>query len=339
MKLPTTIAAALIALGGTAEADTRIVANCFFPSQHFVCRDILKPWGDQVEEVTEGRVRVNVPAKSMAPPAEQLASVRGGVFDAALQFNGLIPGESLGLEVSLLPFVNGSDALANSLAFWRTYERYVATQDPLDGVQVLGVMSAGGVDFYSLTDQPIETLEDIRNRKMWALPGLPAAVVKDTGSATVSGPAVQMTEMIQRGVVDGFVGIAPSNVTALSLMAYVELMTQTEAKLFASTFTFVISEEKWAEIDPADQEAIMAISGEAFAELGGGAYAKADGAAFAELAEKAEIIQADPAFEAELNAIAAPFRQSWIEAASAKRIDAQAALDFYISTVLELTAD
>lgn len=339
-NLPSLTIAAIMAIGGTAaDAKTRIVANCFFPPQHFTCQDVMKVWGDEVERVTEGRVRVNIPAKSMAPPPEQLASVRGGVFDAAFQFNGFIAGEVVGVGVSLQPFVNGNDAHANSLAFWRTYDQFVADKAPIEGVQVLGVMAAPGADFFSLTVTPITSLEDVRNRKMWALPGVTADIVKEVGSAAVSGPAVQMTEIIQRGVVDGFVGIPDADAKAYNLLPYIKSVTQTEAKIFAPTFIFVISNSKWAEIEPTDQEAIMSVSGEAFAELGGRVWAEAEAAAETELAQAAEAGAASEAFEAELQEIARPYQARWVEAANAEGIDGQAALDFYRKTVSELTAN
>lgn len=330
-------AAALLVLPAAASADTRIVANCFFPPQHFVCRDILKGWGDEVERVTEGRVRVNLPAKSMAPPPEQLASVQGGVFDAALQFNGFIARDVPGIAVSLQPFANGSDAHANSLAFWRTYEKFVAGKETVPGAQLLGVFAAPGADFFSLTDTPIATLDDIKARKMWALPGVTADIVKGLGSAAVSGPAVQMTEIVQRGVVDGFVGIPDSDAKAYNLLPYVKSVTQTKAKIFAPTFSLFISDAKWAEIDPADQQAIQSVSGEAFAERGGTVWAKAEAEAVKELSTTATVETASDAFEAGLHEAAAPFEAAWAEAATAKGIDAKGALDFYRQTVADLT--
>lgn len=333
--------AAAFALGaaGSAEAQTRIVANCFFPPQHFNCKTVLKGWGDRVEEVTEGRVRVNVPAKSMAPPPEQLASVQGGVFDAAFQFNGFIADQNVGVGVSLQPFVNGNDAAANAMAFWKTWQQFIADKDPIAGVRVLGVMASPGADFYATTDQPIASLADVAARKMWALPGVTAGIMKDIGSAAVSGPAVQMTEIIQRGVVDGFVGIPDSDAVAFNVMPYAKSKTQTTAKIFAPTFTFFISEAKWAEIDPADQEKILSVSGDAFVEMAGKTWAEAEANAEVELAKTASITDATEAFEAELAEAAKPYQDRWIEAATAKGIDAQAALDFYKATVAEHTAN
>jgi hypothetical protein len=41
---------------------------------------------------------------------------------------------------------------------------------------------------------------------MWGLPGTTANLLKETGAPAVSGPAVQMLELISKGVVDGYAG-------------------------------------------------------------------------------------------------------------------------------------
>jgi len=44
----------------------------------------------RIETATEGRVKVNVPPKSLAAPPDQYDGVVGGVMDGALQFNAFI---------------------------------------------------------------------------------------------------------------------------------------------------------------------------------------------------------------------------------------------------------
>ena len=60
-------------------------------------------------------------------------------------------------------------------------------------------------------------IDDLKSRKMWALPGVTANVIKGTGSAVVAGPAVQMLEIISKGVVDGYTGVPFSSVVQFKL--------------------------------------------------------------------------------------------------------------------------
>ncbi|EKE45656.1 TRAP-type C4-dicarboxylate transport system, periplasmic component [Oceaniovalibus guishaninsula JLT2003] len=341
MKTPYLACAAigLTLTAPAADAATRIVANCFFPAQHFNCRDVMAAWGEEVERVTDRRVRVNIPAKSMAPPPEQLASVRGGVFDAAFQFNGFIANEATGGAVSLLPFSGSADARANSFALWRTWEAHLADADPIEGVHMLGLFVAPGADFYSMTDTPITSVDEMTGRKMWALPGVTAEMLKQEGSPVVSGPAVQMTEIVQRGVVDGFVGIPASDAASFNVLPYATSVTRTGRKIFTPSFSFFVGEETWNEISAEDQAAIMSVSGEAFAELAGDVWNREEGAAWAEIEAEMEVVDASDAFEAELDGLARPFVDGWLAEAAAKGIDAEAALETYTGTVAELSAE
>lgn len=325
------------ALAQTASAETRLLLNCFFPPQHFICQDVLGGWAKDVEEATESRVRVVILPQTMAPPPEQLLATRAGVFDAAIQMNGFIENEVVGTQVSQLPFTGVSDGRANSLALWNTYEKFLSAADEYDGVELLGLFVAPGADFYSLTDTPIRSLEDMTKMKMWATPGATAEILKQAGSPVVAGPAVQMTELIQRGVVDGFVGIPASDAVAFNVMPSARSATVTRLKIMTPTFSFFINDDTWAQIDPADQEKIRGISGAAFAERAGSVWTGIEKKALAEREQKIEVIEASDGFEAELAAAGQAWSDRWIETAGAEGIDGAAALDFYKSEVIRLS--
>lgn len=322
-----------------AGAETRLLINCFAPPQHVMCRDILPAWKDSVEKVTAKRVTIEFPAKSMAPPPAQWESVTKGVFDGALQFNGFIAKQVVGTRVAMSPFVAVSNAEAMSVALWRTYEKFMADKGEYNEVQLLGLFTAPGADFFSMTDTPITSIESLKGRKMWALPGVTSTLLKEVGTPVVSGPAVQMHEIIARGVVDGFVGIPTSDVVAFKLTAYVKSVTVTKRKIFAPTFSFFVSKEKWAKIAAEDQKVILSVSGEKFAALAGGAWRKIEEGAAAEL-KKAGIrfVDATPAFEDALVKASAAFNEGWIKEAGAKGIDGKAALEFYTRTLEQLAA-
>ena len=109
----------------------------------------------------------------------------------------------------------------------------------------LAVYATNGAEFWSMTDQPIRSIDDIKSRKMWALPGVTANVIKGTGSAVVAGPAVQMLEIISKGVVDGYTGVPYSSVTQFKLKDYTKSGTIFKRKIFTPTFSFFVHEKKW----------------------------------------------------------------------------------------------
>lgn len=328
-------AAIALTLGTTAaEANTRLLVNCFWPSSHFVCSEVLPAWIDEVERVTDGRVRGIIPPKSVAPPPEQLAAVEKGIADVSVMFNGFFGEAAQGPRVAMQPFVGTRDAEAMSRALWATNQKFFP--DEISSVHLLSQFVISPAELYSQTDTPINSIDDLAGRKMWVLPGPLAAIAKELGSGVVSSPAVKSNEIISRGVVDGHLGLDPQAVKAFQLMPYTKSTTTFQTPTYSTSFSVFMNADKWAEISPEDQEAIMSVSGDALGETFGARWDKAAAAAVAAYADAGiEVVEADPAFEDALKEASAFVTAGWLKAATEAGIDAQGALDFYRSQLTQ----
>jgi TRAP-type C4-dicarboxylate transport system substrate-binding protein len=116
-------------------------------------------------------------------------------------------------------------------------------------------------------------------------------------------------------------------------------VTLTSRKVFAASFSFLISDAKWAEISPEDQAAIRAVSGEAFAELAGGVWNAAEAGAIEKRNQSVKVLAATPEFEAELAAAGQPFIDRWLADVTAKSFDGAAALERFNAEIAALTAE
>ncbi|MEP4380234.1 MAG: TRAP transporter substrate-binding protein DctP [Alphaproteobacteria bacterium] len=331
------VVAAMISLPGQAHAKTRILTNCFWAPQHYMCTKVLPTWGEWVEEATDGRVSIQIPPKSLASPPEQWGSVEKGIADAAVQFNGFVANRVTGPLVAMNPFVASADAPAMSQALWETYQKYFP--DEYKGVHALSMWVITPAEVYSQNDTPINSIDDLKSRKIWALPGTVANLMKKVGVGVVAGPAVQANEVISRGVVDGHIGLSPVSIAAFQLGPYTKSMTQFKTRIYSTSFSFVINEKKWAEISPEDQAAITAVSGPKFGRMAAQFWVDGDKAALEKFRNEwnISIHDADPAFEAALTEQSKFLTAGWIKKATDKGIDGQAAYDFYVSRVNELS--
>jgi TRAP-type C4-dicarboxylate transport system substrate-binding protein len=324
--------AALAAVGlapCSASAQT-ILFNCFFPPQHYTCRVMLRDWAKQIETATDGRVKFSIPPKSLAAPSDQYDGVVNGVMDGAIQFNQFISNKVTGIQIGQLPFIGTESAESGSVALWRTYQKFFAKKNEYGPVKLLADYATNGAEFWSMTDQPIRSIEDLKERKMWALPGVTANIIKATGSAVVAGPAVQMLETISKGVVDGYVGVPYSSVISFKLLDYTKSATVFPDKIFTPTFSFFISLKKWNTISPADRKAIVALSGEKisrhFGQVQDGVQKKSK-VAVAKHGIKA--YPGDPAMLAKLEAIGQPMTDAWLKKVAAMGVDGKAAIAYY----------
>ena len=333
------LAGVLLAAAGLAPqsaAAQTILFNCFFPPQHYTCRVMLRDWSKAIAKATDGRVQFNIPPKNLAPPPAQYDSVVNGVMDGALQFNQFISNKVTGIQIGQLPFIGTESAESGSVALWRTYQKFFAAKNEYGPVVLLADYVSSGAEFWSLSDQPIRSIEDLKHRKMWALPGVTANIIKATGSAVVSGPAVQMLETISKGVVDGFVGVSFSSVTSFKLTDYTKAVTVFPDKIFTPTFSFFISQKKWDTIAEGDRKAIQAVSGEKISRHFGQVQDGVQNRSRVELLKGGLIsIKGDPAMLAELKAIGQPMTDAWLKKVAAMGVDGKAAIAYYRSVLEE----
>ncbi|MGB0626417.1 MAG: hypothetical protein ACPGQ5_07620, partial [Alphaproteobacteria bacterium] len=88
-----------------------------------------------------------------------------------------------------------------------------------------------------------------------------------------------------------------------------------------------------------DQKAIMAVSGPKFGRMAAQFWVDGDKAAIKRFNDewKISVHDADPAFEAALTEQSKFLTEGWIKRANDKGIDGQAAYDFYVKRVGELS--
>lgn len=340
MNLKLTGGAAALALStafaAPAFAAERVIFNCFFPAKHYVCTVMLPELKNRIETATEGRVKVNVPPKSLSAPPDQYDGVVGGVMDGALQFNAFIANQVPGIQFSLLPFVGGTRAAIAGPALWDTYQEFFADKNEYGDAVLISVYTSSGNEFYSMNDTPIQTIEDIGNRKMWGLPGVVANTLKGTGSSVVAGPAVQMLEIISKGVVDGYAGVPWGSVRAFKIGDYTKSATELENKLFQPTFSFLISRAKWDKFSAEDQAAIMEVMGADFAAFAGKVQDGANDKAREALIEAGiQVVEGSKELENGLRELGQPITDAWIAQASEMGVDGQAVIDFYLARIAE----
>jgi len=339
MKIKTLVCSAVVLMAmlpAFAHAKTRLIVNCFWPPQHKVCSELLPMWLEDVERVTEGRVVGNVPPKSVAPPPEQLASVEKGIVDAAVQFSGLIQNRVSGPLVAMQPFVGSEDSGAMSTALWETTVKYFPTE--FDMVQLVSQWVVSPGRLFSMTDTPITTLDEFTSRKIWALPGPLANMSTALGAGVVSTPAVKSNEVISTGVVDGHLGLGGDAIQAFQVIPYTKSMTKFSKPLYTTSFSLVVNKDKWSDISPEDQAAIMEVSGSHFGAKAGATWDAVGAEVFAKFPSlDITIHEADPALEEKFVEAAAEVTAKWIETVTASGVDGNEALEFYTQRVKDLS--
>lgn len=264
IKFAAAAALAVGVLASQARAET-IVFNSFAPPKFIINQGIIDVWAKNVEKATDGRVKVNIPSSSLAPPQQQWETVTQGVADGAYIFNAFARKRLLLPQVAHLPFVTPS-AKGQALALWHIYNELFKKANEYKGVHFLGFFGSPAAHIFSL-DKPITTVDSLKNVKTWSLPGDQARALGELGAVIVPGPAVRSYEIISKGIVDAYGGQNCNSAYQFNIAQFAKSMTWIPGGMGSAAFSAFMNQQKWDGLAKRDQDAITSVSGEAMAKL------------------------------------------------------------------------
>ncbi len=315
-------AAATLLLGcgfGSASAQTTLTMSSWVGPTHALTRDVLGGWAAAVEKATQGRVKFQMLPKHPSAPPGTFDAVRDGLVDVSYVTASYTPARHPLPLLAELPGAGGT-AEINSVAFSRIHWKYLQAANEYKGVKLLGVFTHGPGQMFTVKKQ-INTVADLAGMKIRTGGGIAEAAAKALGASAFVKPAPESYELLSSGVADGT--FFPSeSVKSFNLDKVVKYATYFPGGFYSSAFGFFMNEDKWNKLSKQDQDAINSVSGEALARLAGKAWDAADKIGFDTLkAAGAVMIDASPAFVADVRARTAPLVQDWIKSANAKGVD------------------
>jgi TRAP-type C4-dicarboxylate transport system substrate-binding protein len=148
-----------------------------------------------------------------------------------------------------------------------------------------------------------------------------------------------MLEIISKGVVDGYSGVPVSTAQEFKLVSYTKSVTVFKSKIFQPSFSFFVSEKKWAQIGAADQKAILDALGEDFARWAGKLQDTKHEANKAKVyGAGVKHIDGADAELAKLKALGQPAIDAWIKRVDGMGVDGKAALAYYEQVLHQASA-
>lgn len=334
------VAAAVAALSlasAAPSAQTKIVFNSFAPPKFVINQGMIDVWAKKVGEVTEGRVVVEIPATSLAPPQQQWEMVTQGVADGAYIFNAFAQKRLLLPQIAHLPFGTPS-AVAQGVSLWRLHKKYFEQANEHEGVVFLGYFGAPPGHLWSMdAAKPIRAVSDLKNVKTWSLPGDQARAMDKLGAVVVSGPAVRSYEIISKGIVQAFASQSFDSAYSFNVAQFATSVTEIPGGMGSAAFSVFLNKAKWDSILKRDQDLILSISGEELAKLGK-VWDERETAARERMKSegKVKVIAASDALLSDLRKAWAFIEEEWVANAATRKVDGKAALKFYFDTVKEL---
>lgn len=326
ISLRTAVAACLISLGLNTAAqaqETILRLSSWLPPAHPVVRDIVKPWTEQVEKETDGRVRVQILDAPLGAPPAHFDLAANGVVDLTFGVHSYTPGRFPLTELVELPFI-GDSAESLSVAFHRIFESDLAAAGEHRGVKVLGLFVHGPGLLFT-RNYPVSPVSGLAGAKIRVAGKVTNQLVEGLGMVSIQAPATDSYELLSGGVIDG-------TFFPLEAVPFFRIDTQVDRALrvpggiFNAAFFFVMNEARFNRLSEADRAAIQRISGEAFARMAGQAWDRSDAASKDSLGASVAFHDASEDDLAVLRAAAQPIYDEVAANYSAKGLDFETVL-------------
>ena len=308
----------VLSVGGVS-AQTTLTMSSWVGPTHPLTRDVLGGWAAAVEKATNGRVKLQMLPKAPMAAAGTFDGVRDGLVDVSYVTASYTPARHPLPLLAELPGSGGS-AEVNSVAYNRIHWKYLQQANEYKGVKLLGVFTHGPGQMFSVK-KPVTSVADLAGMKVRSGGGISEASAKALGASPLVKPAPESYELLSSGVADAT--FFPSeSIKSFNLDKVVKHATYFPGGFYSSSFGFFMNEDKWNKLSKQDQDAITSVSGEALARLAGKAWDAADKVGIEALkAAGVTMVDANPAFVADVRKRTEPLISDWVKAANAKGID------------------
>ncbi|KWT73925.1 MULTISPECIES: TRAP transporter substrate-binding protein [unclassified Variovorax] len=317
----------LVATTALASAQAQVVVkySSWLPPTHWLNTTAVIPWMAEVEKATQGRVKIEMLPKTVGTPPSQFDVVRDGLADLGLIVTGYTPGRFELAEMGELPFL-GEDPTVMSPAFDRVYRKHFAAANEFKGVEVMSIFTIAPGHIFTAKKQ-IRSIDDLKGMKLRSASATGTRALTLLGAVPILKSSTEAFEMLSTGAIDGSLMLQETvkSTNSVGLLRYGLLVP---GGLFNSSLAVIVNGDKWKAISPADQRAIMGVSGEALAAKIGRAYAAADQSSVDAMKDAKYVLErADPALTQGLRKAMSPIEDEWIAKAKKKGVaDPAAAL-------------
>ncbi|MGF1681344.1 TRAP transporter substrate-binding protein [Photobacterium minamisatsumaniensis] len=301
---------------------------------HGVNKIIWPTWGEWIEEATDGRVVVKI-EYDLGPPQSQVDLVTDGIGEVSWIFHGHKPGRFKLTQMPEIPtFTEGASSEISSVAYWRTYDKYLSKGREHRGLDVMAVAVHGPGQI--ITREEVKSLDDLRGQKIRIGGGVIGALAKEMKVTSVSIPTTKVYESLSQGVVDGTF-LTLESLSSFRLNEVAPYTMVVPGGLYRGSFAIVMNKDTLSGVSKEDREAIMAVSGEKLSRLFGKMMDDSDNAAV--VAAKAAgntFSEAPDSMVAELKVLGQDLQKDWYKTAKKRKVDGPAAYDFYQDQLIVL---
>ena len=248
------LVAALATTASAASAETFKLAIPL-PPGHSIIRFGFAPWVECVKEQSKGAIEVNMfPGNQIADTLGTLDAVNNGLAELSMLVPSVLSDKMPLSGISMMPGM-GDTAVEMAAAFRKVFDAGgpLADEFTKNKIKMLWVQLLPAYQLVSKSG-PLETLDQIKGRKLRVAGGLMGLTVRSVGAVPVDIPAADAYMAVQQGTVDGVV-FALSSVQSYKLQEVVKGISS-NGSFGSSPTILVIDSGIWAKLSPDKQKVL-----------------------------------------------------------------------------------
>jgi len=238
--------------GQVSAAEYTLTISSWAPPSHGINALMWPELNKMIEDATEGRVTTEI-KYGLAPPSAQMDLVLDGAADMTWIFHGYQPGRFTATKLIELPGYTGN-AEAASVAYWRTYEKYLADANEHKGVRLVALHTHGPAQVQS--NKMVTSLADIKGMKLRVPGGVGSDVGAALGATGIQVPAPKVYETLASKAADGVV-MPMEGRKGFKLTEVAKNVFEIPGGLYRGSFATLISEEALARLPEDLQKALI----------------------------------------------------------------------------------
>jgi len=274
------IISALLSLSAFADGHKELIVASWAAPFHTQNENVF-PWmNDQLNSCSGGTLGLKV-EYGLAPPPALYDSIRDGVADMTWIVYGYTPGKFVTTFIAELPLIPGN-AQEKSVAFQKTYEKYLEAAGEAKGVQILANFTHG--PGMANTKAKITSYKELEGVKMRVGGGVANKIGTALGIAGVNAPAPKVYEIMSGGVADGVL-FPFETMHAFKIAELAKYSLHNPEGMYTTAFAVIMNDDTYNDLSASHKKCIDDLRGVSLSRKIGNYWDKADDVGKASAAE------------------------------------------------------
>ena len=265
------IISALLSLSAFADGHKELIVASWAAPFHTQNENVF-PWmNDQLNSCSGGTLGLKV-EYGLAPPPALYDSIRDGVADMTWIVYGYTPGKFVTTFIAELPLIPGN-AQEKSVAFQKTYEKYLEAAGEAKGVQILANFTHG--PGMANTKAKITSYKELEGVKMRVGGGVANKIGTALGIAGVNAPAPKVYEIMSGGVADGVL-FPFETMHAFKIAELAKYSLHNPEGMYTTAFAVIMNDDTYNDLSASHKKCIDDLRGVSLSRKIGNYWDKAD---------------------------------------------------------------